>query len=127
MKPIDTLLPRLARVRTVASGQWVARCPAHPDQHPSLRIRELPDGTLLVKCWAGCSAQAVCAAVGLVLRDLFVSSAYRRRTRGPSLKALLHEGLICRVASALLSQGIELSAEDRARLERAKRRLENLP
>ncbi|MES2820111.1 MAG: hypothetical protein V4812_14110 [Pseudomonadota bacterium] len=81
MKPINTLLPRLARVRAVAPGQWVARCPAHPDRHPSLRIRELPDGTLLVKCWVGCSAQAVCAAVGLELRDLFVSSAYRRRTR----------------------------------------------
>lgn len=127
MRPIDTLLPRLTKVRAVGPAHWVACCPAHPDKHPSLRIRELPDGTLLIKCWVGCSAPAICAAVGLTLRDLFVTSRHRRRTRGPSLKALLHEGLICRIGTALLAQGIELSAEDQARLERAKQRLEITP
>lgn len=81
MKPIDKLLPRLAKVREVASSQWVARCPAHADQHPSLRIRELDDGKVLLKCWAGCSAQDICGAVGLALRDLFVSDGYTTRNR----------------------------------------------
>lgn len=123
MKPIDKLLPRLAKVREVASSQWVARCPAHADQHPSLRIRELNDGKVLVKCWAGCSAQDVCGAVGLTLRDLFVSDGYQRQPRSPSLKAQLHEHLIVQIGAIFQRQGIELSPEDRARYEQAKRRL----
>ncbi len=123
MKPIDKLLPRLAKVREVAPSQWVARCPAHSDQHPSLRVRELDDGTVLIKCWAGCSAQDICGAVGLAPRDLFVTDDNKRRQRAPSLKAQLHENLIVQIGTVLQRQGMELNAEDRARFEQAKRRL----
>jgi hypothetical protein len=62
-------LDRLDRVRKCASG-WMARCPAHDDRHPSLSIRE-NDGRILVHCFAGCPVDAVVAAIGLEMRDLF--------------------------------------------------------
>ena len=50
--------------------QWRSRCPAHDDQRPSLSIGAGEDGRALVKCHAGCSVDAVCASVGLRVRDL---------------------------------------------------------
>lgn len=49
------------------NGKWfgdygTAKCPAHKDRNPSLSISE-KDGTLLVKCHAGCSQQAVIYAL----------------------------------------------------------------
>jgi putative DNA primase/helicase len=46
-----------------AGGGWVARCPAHDDRTPSLSLADGHDGRLLVKCWAGCSAHDVLAAL----------------------------------------------------------------
>ena len=46
------------------------QCPAHEDRKPSLSITEGDDGRALVKCHAGCTAEAVCDAVGLKLADL---------------------------------------------------------
>jgi Toprim-like len=49
---------------------WVARCPAHDDSTPSLTISEGRKGGTVVHCHAGCSADAICAAVGLTVADL---------------------------------------------------------
>jgi len=69
--PVDNLLQRLEAAKPTGPGRWIARCPAHNDRHPSLTVRELPDGTILIKCWAGCGASDVMAAVGMGLSDLF--------------------------------------------------------
>jgi uncharacterized protein DUF3987 len=50
--------------------EWTCRCPAHEDRNPSLSIGTGDDGRALVKCHASCSAEAVCHAIGLELRDL---------------------------------------------------------
>ena len=42
---------------------WLARCPAHDDRNPSLSIRDGGDGKVLVYCHAGCSQEAVVAAL----------------------------------------------------------------
>lgn len=68
----DALLDRLDAVRQVAACRWRARCPAHNGRNRDvLSIGETNDGTVLVKCFAGCSASDVVAAVGLELTDLF--------------------------------------------------------
>ncbi|MCC8357182.1 MAG: AAA family ATPase [Oscillospiraceae bacterium] len=54
-----------------SGGQYVAKCPAHDDQHQSLSVGEGKDGRLLVRCHAGCSATAVMEALGLKTADLF--------------------------------------------------------
>lgn len=69
MTPVDKLLGKLYAVRSTGAG-WVARCPAHRDSNPSLSISVGTDGRALVMCHAGCSNQAVVAALGLTLRDL---------------------------------------------------------
>ena len=71
MTPRTRFLERLRRVRNTGAGRWIACCPAHEDRTPSLAIRELEDGRLLVRCFAGCDIQDVIRAVGLKMTDLF--------------------------------------------------------
>jgi hypothetical protein len=50
---------------------WQVRCPAHADKSPSLSVTEGEDGRILVKCWAGCTVEAITTALGITLCDLF--------------------------------------------------------
>lgn len=68
--PVGRILERLERVKRSGSG-WTARCPGHEDRQNSLAVSEGDDGRVLLKCFAGCGAEQVVAAVGLELRDLF--------------------------------------------------------
>ena len=74
-QPIDTLLSRLEGARRTGHGQWVARCPAHNDRRPSLALREVDDGLVLLYCHAGCETQRVLAAVGLEFDALYPERA----------------------------------------------------
>jgi len=56
--------------RCNGKGKWLARCPAHDDQNPSLSIREGDDGKVLVHCFAGCPTDEICSGVGHCLADL---------------------------------------------------------
>lgn len=49
----------------------MACCPAHEDSTPSLSLREMDDGQVLVNCFAGCKPDDILAAVGLEWRDMF--------------------------------------------------------
>ena len=70
MSPLDTVLSRLPEARR-AGGQHLTRCPCHEDRRPSLGIRELDDGKVLLRCYAGCPTPEVIAALGLRWSDLF--------------------------------------------------------
>lgn len=67
---IGEFLSRLEGVQAAGEGAWVARCPAHGDEHPSLSVAE-KGGRILVHCHVGCTAEAVVGAMGLRMRDLF--------------------------------------------------------
>jgi len=67
----EALLSRLEKVKQTGQDRWLACCPAHNDKHPSLNVRELPDGRVLIKCFTGCEAASILAAVGLEFSDLF--------------------------------------------------------
>jgi hypothetical protein len=61
-------------------GKYRAACPAHGGTNPTtLSIREAEDGTVLVHCFAGCSQDAVIAA--LCELGLWPKSAQRKRAR----------------------------------------------
>ncbi|MBT8766296.1 virulence-associated protein E [Metapseudomonas boanensis] len=126
MMPADKLLPQLSRVQQVKPKQWTALCPAHDDQTPSLRIVETADGTLLLKCWAGCTAAEIVEAVELTLRDLFPEDHQRPARRGPHRAAIDHERRIVVFGLLLLAQGAKLPLSDLERLETARRRLARL-
>lgn len=70
MTPSETFLSKLSGVTKTGAG-WAARCPAHDDRKASLSVNVSGDGTVLVKCHAGCTTAAVLAAVGLPLAALF--------------------------------------------------------
>jgi len=52
--PLDWWLERLEGVRPVGDG-YTALCPAHDDHKNSLSLRELPDGSVVLNCFAGCN------------------------------------------------------------------------
>jgi hypothetical protein len=82
----EHLVSRLEGVRQTGPERWMARCPAHDDIHPSLSIRETSDGTVLMKCFAGCCVADITAAVGIQLSDLFpakFAGASGKRVRQP--------------------------------------------
>jgi hypothetical protein len=81
---IEDFLTRLDGVKRTGRG-WQAKCPAHDDRSPSLSIREGELGVLL-HCFAGCSLNTICEALGLMVRDLFYSNeqdsrAWRKASR----------------------------------------------
>ncbi len=117
---LDKVLSCLDKVKSAGSNKWKACCPAHDDKHPSLAITETADGTVLLKCWTGCTAQQIVSAIGLELRDLFPGEKPERR--GPSKAAIEHERTVRLIGQALLDQG-KLVGDDLQRFNLAKQRL----
>lgn len=121
--PIDTLLDRIDGAKKTGPDKWQARCPAHDDRSPSLSIKEGSNGTVLLKCWAGCSAQAIVKAVGLELRDLFPRSSDYAPSKPPRFNArdvvqtLLFESTVLAMGYRSLQDGGDLSEQDEARIE----------
>jgi hypothetical protein len=64
--------------RLLGSNRWIARCLAHRDRTPSLTITER-DGRVLLHCFAGCTQDAVIAA----LREHGLWSQCASRTYSP--------------------------------------------
>jgi putative DNA primase/helicase len=81
--PIGAVLLALKNVRG-RGGAWTARCPAHEDRSPSLSIKEGHGGRVLLRCHAGCTTEAIVAALGLTMADLFPAELRAERTSGPA-------------------------------------------
>lgn len=73
---------RAAGSRPGGRGTW--QCPAHEDRTPSLSVGEGAHGAV-IHCHAGCAPEAIVAALGLAMSDLYDDGAAegrpRRRTR----------------------------------------------
>jgi hypothetical protein len=68
---IENILNRLTKVKQSGKGRWMASCPSHEDKSPSLSVRELDDGRILMHCFGGCNVGEVLGALSLTLEDLF--------------------------------------------------------
>jgi hypothetical protein len=126
----QNLISRLDAIRPTGALRWIGRCPAHDDRRPSLSVRELDDGRILVHCFAGCSVPAILDAVGLDFDALFPdrSIEHGRRESRPfstldALRCVAFEATLSAVAASNLAQGIPLSRADRLRLVRAAGRI----
>lgn len=126
---VDTLISRLSGVRRTGRGKWLARCPAHDDRSPSLTVRELDDGLILIHCFSGCQALDVVEALGLGMTDLFperlgehkpVSSPF---SASDVLRALTLESRVIAIAAADIIDGKPLNPTDTARVLLAADRL----
>lgn len=123
----DPLLSRLEKVRKTGAGRWIACCPAHGDKSPSLAIREIDDGRVLLHCFANCETSEVLAAVGLTFSDLFPEKPvgdHGKPERRPwisadVLRCLALDALIILQCANALRRGVILSDADQARLATA--------
>ena len=68
---------------------WQAQCPAHEDTRPSLLVRRNADGSIWLKCWAGCPKETILAALGLEWRDLWDAADRDYGRRRPYVQPLL--------------------------------------
>ena len=117
------LLDRLDGVRRTGNSRWLACCPGHDDRRPSLSIRELDDGRVLVHDFAGCSVEEVLTSVGLDFDALFPDRPAEHRVRGARapfgardvLQALSSEVLIVHIYSTDLRAGLAVSHKDHER------------
>lgn len=136
MTPAENLIQRLAKVRG-RNGSWTACCPAHDDKGPSLAVRELPDGRVLVHCFAGCETESVLASVGMDMTDLFPPEEKRRQYTDhgkPSVKPAFYasdlmrviafEALVVQIVAFDIASGKKPSEEDRQRLMVAYQRID---
>jgi hypothetical protein len=122
--PIDTLLSRLNGVHQRAPGRWLARCPGplhrRGDRNRSLSVGETSDGTVLIRCFAGCGPTEILGAVGLELRDLFPprESGYATRPTAPRIPwrdlfdAIETDLTACSLAFSDLAEGKKFSIAD---------------
>jgi len=109
--------------------EYQCLCPAHDDRTASLGIKEMPDGRILINCFAGCNAGDILGAVGLSFDDIVpkrlgdfkpVSKPFNPYA---VLKAISNETLLVALAALELGNGKTLPLEDRDRLIIAAERL----
>lgn len=63
-------------------GWYSAKCPGHPDREASLSLRPGTKGaTVVLKCHAGCTPEAIVTALGLTLADLFFTPSFEHSAR----------------------------------------------
>lgn len=126
------LLDRLQGVRATGRDRWLARCPAHGDKSPSLSIRELEDGRVLLHDFAGCDTESILAAVGLDIAALFpprdpathYTPPTRTRTQAADvLVALDHEAHVVAIIGADVLEHRTLDAPTWTRLAQAVQRI----
>ncbi|MEI7997607.1 MAG: hypothetical protein WCH01_22190, partial [Methylococcaceae bacterium] len=70
-RPMDKVLSKLKAVKKQGGG-YIAHCPAHDDNNPSLSISEGRDGRVLLHCHAGCEFTDILRNMGLKISDLYV-------------------------------------------------------
>lgn len=114
---ITELVLRLKNLKATGLDRWVACCPAHDDKSPSMTIRSLPDGRILLHCFAGCDPGTIVHCLGLEFSDLFPERLTRDRLqpiRAPfaaleALQCLQNESAVVAFAVSDLVEGKLLS------------------
>lgn len=69
-RQLDNLLSRLQKVKRVGKDSHIACCPAHQDKSPSMTIREIEEGKILLHCFGGCSVDEICRSIGITIADI---------------------------------------------------------
>ncbi len=129
----EHFIGRLERVRETGPGRWIACCPSHDDNVPSLSIRKADDERILIHCFAGCPAADVVAAVGLSLADLYprhlaahppcATDGKHTHAARAALKALDKDVLIVAIAAENVARGVVLDDDERQILVEAASRI----
>jgi 5S rRNA maturation endonuclease (ribonuclease M5) len=73
VESLENLSARFQNVKWSGSDKFTARCPAHEDLKASLAVRQYPERQLL-HCFAGCTFEAITAALGIPQSEFFVAN-----------------------------------------------------
>ncbi len=138
---IQLLLSRLDKVKrrrldNDGNRKWLALCPAHDDRTPSLSIKQLNDGKILIHCFSGCSVEQIVSAVDLTIADLMPDQTIIRRKndrrrltrfkRSDLFDKLVFESTILYIAIAALLRNETLSETDLNRVNQAMNTIDEL-
>jgi hypothetical protein len=129
---LEIMLSRLNKVRKSSNNSWMACCPAHDDNTPSLSVKDNGDGKLLLNCLAGCANEDILGALGMDWADImppkqpkehFVKPTKQRVYATDALRAIRFEAQIVCLAAYELCKGIKPNEADMKRLELAMERI----
>ena len=128
---IENLLSRLSKVKRNGNNQWMACCPAHLDKTPSLAIKDVGDGRILLNCLAGCGTEDVLDFIGMSFEDIMppklidnrVAPIKQRVYASDALKVIQLESRIVLMAAYELRRNKPMTEDDLARLELAMERI----
>lgn len=130
MTPVELVLSRLQDYRDRGNGKYIAKCPAHDDRSPSLSITEGRNGNAVMLCFAECSIDEICAALGLEVSDLFPHTKSHhappqkvRMALTDAFHCLQYESTIVAIAADILANGRALNEEEHNRLRLAVNKL----
>lgn len=133
MSKIEVLLGRLLKVRGRRGNTWTACCPSHGDKNPSLAIKQMDDGRILLHCFAGCTPDEILAAVDMSLLDLFPEPLSRDEPLRPvkpaffasDLLRIVHfEALVVLITALDIDKGRMPSEDTRRRIRLAYERID---
>jgi len=138
-RPLDALLSRLGNVRQHGKG-YRCDCPNGHASRGALSIAEGDDGRVLIRCFAGCEAVDVLAALGMTLADLYpapvrdmtpLGRAQRREAMQAAsvvaaVAVLAREADVVSAAAGTLAHGDALDDADRGRLALAASRIHDI-
>lgn len=119
-------LENLHKFKALGGGKYHACCPSHDDKGPSLAIREVDDGRILLHCFAGCSVEAILSAAGMTFAEIMpqeVGHIIRPMKAGfpasQGIQSLWMEAMIVSDCARQLHAGKRLSKPDRDRLRQS--------
>lgn len=132
-------LSRVDRVSEGAPGRWRAICPCHESKSrtQSMSVRETADGTVLIKCFAGCGALDIIKKVGMKPADLFPKDHRAPITqRGPArpnhwharqeaMKTVMRDTQLVALIASDIAEGRRVSAQDAERCAEAVVRIQS--
>lgn len=132
---IEGLLARLDGVRKTGPDRWIARCPTRDDRTPSLSIRVLDDGRVLLHDFGGAEFLDILAAVGiqpieLIPPHLRRSNASADPHRAPvpccdALRAISFQASVIQIAAEAMARGERLNDVALDQLAQAVRTLDH--
>lgn len=133
MSAVSEILDRLDGVRQRGADSWIAKCPHHKDRSPSLTIKDVGDGRILLHCFAGCPPINVLGSIGLSFESLFPERLPEQSYQPvpvpfnahDTLKMMSEETDRVLLAALDMQKGKTLSAVDVQRLGQAAIRIRN--
>lgn len=72
-------LSLLSKVKEISPNQYMACCPAHNDDNPSLSIK-FDNGKIILHCFADCSLDDILNSLGLEKSDLYYNAEVKSST-----------------------------------------------